>query len=253
MKPSIPTRFLVISDTHGGTVDLPTETVDVVIHCGDLTEESKLDEFKRTIDLLNQASAPLKLVIPGNHDFTLDIPMFEKKLIEAGLSPQDEIVVSYGEFGAARKLFTNQSGITLLDEGTHHFQLSNGTALTVYASPYTPSTADWGFQYDPQKDHEWHVTENIDIAITHCPPRGIFDQTDGNVRAGSASFFKAIAHSRPQLHCFGHIHEGWGAKKATWRDTLAEGEISHFTAIDNSESKLIESLATLRERKFDSR
>lgn len=257
MARSITTRFLVLSDTHGDVIDLPTAPVDVVIHCGDLTEESKLSEFQKTIEMLQQVNAPLKLVIPGNHDFTLDPPMFATKLLEAGLSPSDETVkTSYGESNTARDLFTDvERGITLLDEGTHHFLLPNGAALIVYASPYTPSTNDWGFQYDPTEDHTWDIPKNVNIAITHGPPRGIFDQTDGNVRAGSASLFRAIAGSRPQMHCFGHMHAGWGARRVRWREgccgETTEGEVSHFTAIDNEESRVVESLGTLRERRFD--
>jgi Icc-related predicted phosphoesterase len=251
----IPTKFLVLSDTHGDMIDVPANRFDVVIHCGDMTEESKLEEFRTTIRLLQNINAPLKLVIPGNHDWTLDAPMFRRKLAEAKLDEDDSTVKQeYGAIGEVQRLFDDakQDGIVLLNEGTHRFSLSNGTLLTVYASPYTPSTNDWGFQYDPQEDHEWHIGEDVDVAITHGPPLGLFDQTASNSRGGSASLFRAIAKVRPRLHCFGHMHSGWGAKLVTWREeTSEETEISHFTAIDNEKSKLIERLATLQGRKFD--
>lgn len=77
MDAQIPTRVLVLSDTHGeGLHHMPQDPVDVAIHCGDLTEESKLGEFEEMVGLLRQINAPLKLVIAGNHDVTLDIPMF---------------------------------------------------------------------------------------------------------------------------------------------------------------------------------
>ena len=80
--PSIKTSFLVLSDTHGHEIppDYLKQHADVVIHCGDLTTESKIDEFKSAIELLRNSKAPLKLVIPGNHDFTLDIPIFQRKI-----------------------------------------------------------------------------------------------------------------------------------------------------------------------------
>src|SRR5690349_3481366 len=81
----IKTRILIISDTHGQ--DLPTlssgPTADVAIHCGDLTDESKLNEFETSIRLLKRINAPLKLVIGGNHDFTLYTPAFERLIAEA--------------------------------------------------------------------------------------------------------------------------------------------------------------------------
>lgn len=42
--------MVIISDTHGkpfGSGRTPAQQADVVIHCGDLTHHSKLDEFGR--------------------------------------------------------------------------------------------------------------------------------------------------------------------------------------------------------------
>src|ERR1700709_2552980 len=81
MASQVNTQFLIISDTHGDELDLSAlGAVDVAIHCGDLTEESKLDEFRASIQLLKAIKAPLKLLIAGNHDFTMDVPMFKKIL-----------------------------------------------------------------------------------------------------------------------------------------------------------------------------
>ena len=255
MASSILTRCLVVSDTHGEALHHKVvDRVDVAFHCGDLTEESKLDEFKTSIRLLDNINAPLKLVIPGNHDWTLDTAMFEKKIDEMNPSQDDLALVEkyYGRFGEARKLFEDAqgAGIHLLDEGIHRFGLDNGAILTVYASPYTQSVNDWGFQYHPQEDHEWVINETVDVAITHSPPRGVLDYTSSRQRAGSPSLFAAIARAKPQLHCFGHIHESWGAKMVTWRDEIGEFP-SHFTAIDNDDSVVIESLSNLRLQKFD--
>jgi len=196
-------------------------------------------------------------VIAGNHDFTLDTPVYAQKLIEAGLQPpsQDEVVrKTYGDFGEARALLDAQhdAGIVLLDEGTHEIALANGVALKVFASPYTPSKAGgWGFNYDSAESHHWDMGQDVDIAITHGPPHGILDRTDEAKRAGCPDLFAAIAAARPLLHCFGHIHEAWGAKKVVWRDNGNQTPPSHFTAIDNDASELVESLATLRSGRFD--
>lgn len=256
MSSHIQTRILVISDTHGEQLHrLPTERVDIAIHSGDLTEESKLDEFRTSIQLLKALNAPLKLVIAGNHDFTLDTQMFKKKL-EAIQPPLEATLVKreYGDFGEALELFNSQeakdAGIVFLDEGNHRFKLGNGATLTVYASPYTASVSDWGFQYHPQEEHEWDIQPNVDIAITHGPPKGVLDYTDSRTRAGSPSLFAAIARAKPTLHCFGHIHEGWGAKLVSWRDEISK-EPSHFTDVDNEQSVVLESLAGITARKFD--
>ncbi|RJE18100.1 metallophosphoesterase domain-containing protein [Aspergillus sclerotialis] len=246
---SVKTRFLILSDTHGMRFrpdSNPSQQVDVVIHCGDLTTESKLAEYRSTIQLLNGLNAPLKLVIAGNHDFTLDTPVYRQKLSEASRFIDPALIIKeYGDYGEAKKLFdeAREAGIYLLDEGTHHFVLDNGASLTVYASPYTPSVGDWGFQYHPKQPHDFAMGA-VDVAITHGPPLGVLDHTLSGVRAGSEDLFAAVARARPRIHCFGHIHEGWGAKLVTWKKNVSESP-SHFSDIDHGKSALVENLASL--------
>lgn len=292
----IGTRILIISDTHGEvfpTEQTPTMPVDVAIHCGDLTEESKLEEYAVTLKLLQGVQAPLKLAIAGNHDFSLDTSAFQRILQSSALGPQDDeaVVSTYGKYGQAEVMFA-ASGITLLSEGTHSFVLQNGAKLMVYASPYTPSkNAGWGYQYIPKPvtyatfdaslspphtraypddGHLWAIPDNIDVAITHSPPHGLLDRTQDAVRGGAHGLFAAVERARPRLHCFGHIHEGWGAKLVAWRNSSNKSNLvstitgdqgatlegqnppSHLTHIDNSASTLVESLQTLKPGKFDS-
>ncbi|KAI6889893.1 metallophosphoesterase domain-containing protein [Hortaea werneckii] len=249
-----------MSDTHGEEMKHKcVADADVAIHCGDLTEESKLHEFKTALQTLQSIRAPLKLVIAGNHDFTLDVPAFKRKL-SAIDPPFDDALVKreYGGFGEARALWESEeakaAGIHFLDEGTHTFQLANGSTLTVFASPYTCSfSADWGFQYRPDEEHEWSLQPGTDIAITHSPPLGVLDRTDDGKRAGRPSLFAAVASARPQVHCFGHIHESWGAKKVHWREEEAatDSPLTHFTSIDNDRSLLIENLARITVKATD--
>lgn len=257
---SIKTRLLIISDTHGQRFDPPNHSVDVVIHCGDLTEHSKIDEYRTTIRLLEEIDAPLKLVIAGNHDFTLDSPIFKQKLEEAERiagEPLDTDLVrqEFGDYGESRALFASRDardkGITFLDEGTHTFSLANGARLKVYASPFTPSnhdSSDWAFQY--RDSHNFEIEAGTDIAITHGPPRGIMDLTKEK-RIGCPSLFAAIAKAQPQLHCFGHVHNGWGAKVVAWRPQISDHP-THFSDIDNGGSVVIDSLAKLNSTIFDS-
>jgi len=263
----IKTRILVISDTHAddcvlqNVQDLPA--VDVAIHCGDLTEESKLREFKGALKLLRSINAPLKLVIAGNHDLSMDGPAFDKKIEETNrpggsfvLDPE-HIYREYGFPGEARAVFEDarKHGIIFLNEGTHRFVLDNGALLRVYASPSTGSpTGDGAFQYKLQDGHNYAVERRdfVDVVITHGPPKGILDRTESWKRAGCPDLFAAVCRARPRLHCFGHIHEGWGAKLVTWREIHPTCETpSHFTEIDNGKSTVIETLAGLRRDKFD--
>ena len=253
---SVKTQFLILSDTHGmdfRSEDIPSQHADVAIHCGDLTDESKLDEYKASIRLLKGIHASLKLVIAGNHDFTMDIPAFRKKVADARPSLDPDLVKKvYGDYGDARQMFEDATaaGIIFLDEGNHQFVLENGAILNVFASPWTPSLGDWGFQYPPSHGHNFEVTRGTDLVITHGPPKGIMDYTESKQRAGCPDLFGAIARARPRLHCFGHIHEGWGAKLVTWRDQLTETP-SHFTDIDNERSVIVEKLSGFRQTRFD--
>ncbi|KAH8157023.1 hypothetical protein CIB48_g11229 [Xylaria polymorpha] len=258
---AVTTRLLIISDTHataGATNTGPrietTLDADVAIHCGDLTQESKLVEFQIAIDFLRSINAPLKLVIAGNHDFTLDLPIFQNKVEEAcrfqGVE-QQLIARHYGEYGEARQLFdkAKDGGIVFLDEGNYDFRLNNDALLKVYASPFTPSLRDWGFQYNPQQGHHFAIEDGTHLVVTHGPPLGICDYVrdpGAARRAGCGSLFAAIARARPLVHCFGHIHEGWGARYVTWRDKPTQNP-SHFTDIENRASTVIENLSTVRD------
>jgi predicted phosphodiesterase len=73
------TTFLVLSDTHAFPFEHPANgfgiqcpKVDVVLHCGDLTQAGGIGEYKRTLNMLRAFDAELKLVIAGNHDVSLD-------------------------------------------------------------------------------------------------------------------------------------------------------------------------------------
>lgn len=93
--------------------------------------------------------------------------------------------------------------------------------------------------------------------MIHSPPRGIHDRINKEKRddsspprAGSLSLFSAIAKTKPKVHCFGHIHESWGARKVAWRDDLddADQALTHFTAIDNGALETMQSLQKLAEQ-----
>ncbi len=55
-----------------------------------------------------------------------------------------------------------------------------------------------------------NIPDDIDVLITHGPPYGIRDLTDRRERAGSMTLRRAVERRAPAIHCFGHIHEGYG-------------------------------------------
>jgi Calcineurin-like phosphoesterase len=241
MSQNIKTSFLIMSDSHGyqplsGSL---SQHIDVAIHCGDLTQESKIDEFQKTLRYLEEIEADLKLVIAGNNDFTMDVAAFEKMVTNARPPLEPELVrKEYGDYGEIRKILAENAGIIFLDEGSYEFSLRNGALLRLYASPFTPSlSGDMGFQYHPSEGHRFEIPNSTDIVITHGPPEGIFDRTE-NGRAGCPYLFEAVARAKPRLHCFGHIHEGWGGRLVTWRRKMPLIP-SHLNYIDNDKSTVL--------------
>ncbi|KAI9904265.1 hypothetical protein N3K66_000794 [Trichothecium roseum] len=255
----------------------PLPPADVLIHCGDLTYRSTPDEFEATLTMLRAAPAPLKLFIPGNHDVALD-PNFRRRRLfpihpsSSSSSSSSSNSSSGGGYGMeagedddeeraeTRALVTDMihhaevDGVMMLHEGTHAFRLGNGALLTVYASPQTPAFGDWAFQYDEDGGHDFDIPPyssvggggkgGVDVAITHGPPHGVLDYSAmGDVHAGCPLLMRAVAAARPQVHCFGHIHEGWGAYRARWA--------GNGGSIDEERSCSVATLDDYRSRRGD--
>ncbi|KAK4676900.1 hypothetical protein QC764_0065210 [Podospora pseudoanserina] len=137
------------------------------------------------------------LFIAGNHDFTLDPLAFLPKTTS-----------SQGVFqapaGTATSLLepASSENIIFLDEGTRTLALANGALLTVDNSK--------AFTHNRKKGHTFKIPKEVDVVITHSPPRGILGKDYNSKQAGCDCIYDATATAKPKLHCFGHIHEGWG-------------------------------------------
>jgi Icc-related predicted phosphoesterase len=260
------TRFMIISDTHNlefkeGTIfpfRLPAPKVDVILHCGDITQIGGASYYKKALKMLGALNAELKLIIAGNHDVDLDkeyCPSYKNR--EHSQEQRKE------EHEEAMEVMTGplakESGVTYLSEGTHTFTLKSGATFTVYASPYTPEFSRWGFPYEHHEDRfntseqipkdqlspkgklVKSIAENpipsfpdVHIVMTHGPPRFIMDECRSG-RAGCENLFRAVSRARPLLHCFGHIHEGHGATMVTWKAQLGKKLLDHVFSGGSSE------------------
>lgn len=47
---------------------------------------------------------------------------------------------------------------------------------------------------------------------------GVMDATTTGAHVGCEHLLRAARRCKPKLHCFGHIHEGWGAQKVRWNN-----------------------------------
>ncbi|OAL39243.1 hypothetical protein AYO20_01561 [Fonsecaea nubica] len=303
----ISTRILIISDTHAQLplqpgegasppaavvpFQAPLPAADVLIHCGDLTMNGALSQHEAAATLLRSSSAPpLKIVVPGNHDITLD------KAYYARFPRLHAHYETYADdtLGRIRELYTGQrardAGIRYLEEGVAAFTLANGARLTLYASAWQPEFCNWAFGYERgvdrfnpprsrtqgrgdgdrdegdgdaeeeggQRDGHRSVEHEppspvpvpvpdhgeIDIVVTHGPPRGILDKVwapgpDGvnhGENVGCDHLRRAVGRCRPRIHCFGHIHEAWGAVWKRWHDGKDGGDVGRDEHGDGTET-----------------
>lgn len=261
---TIKTRILILSDTHAAlpesSGDLhddtkkpgipfhqPLPSADVLLHAGDLTLNGTDIQHQRALELISSVDAPLKIVIPGNHDITLDRRYYKQyPTLHGPLT-----VYSDEQLTQIRELYDSpqarDAGIYYVEEGVRRFTLRNGARLNVYASAYQPEFYNWAFGYErsvdrfdpaaaknPVPDYRNHgdgdgaaddVNDranddamDIDIMLTHGPPQGILDMTNTGEAVGCEHLRRAVERCKPLLHCFGHIHESWGAVVKRWDD-----------------------------------
>lgn len=66
-------RIIILFNTHGDDLEgISLPRANVVLHCANLINKSQHAEIKRTIEMIGAIDAPLKLLVPGNHDFGLE-------------------------------------------------------------------------------------------------------------------------------------------------------------------------------------
>ena len=224
-SPTKSIRFLILSDTHGAELPPNLPECDVVLHCGDLTEDGSPRSISGALEALSEVRAEFKLVIAGNHEIALDEQYY---LSEGGSSADVQAAQQLISPSPASK--ASESGVNFLSEGTHTFTLSSGTSFSIYTSPYTPAYGASAFQYPSNEDRfnapsltpSWahnvstetsRIPNNVDIIMTHGPPKYILDSTFDGRSAGCEHLRRALERVKPRLHCFGHIHRSFGAQR----------------------------------------
>lgn len=183
--------------------------VDVLLHCGDLTQVGGTSAYKKALKMLGSFDAELKLVIAGNHDISLDGEYWRTHLEDDDEPEEHEEAVEIMTGPLAKA-----ANVTYLTEGLHIFTLKRGATFRIFVSPYQPECGDWAFGYKRNEDR-WSISLDADIVMTHGPPNGALDYAHGQ-HLGCEVLKKAIEATRPLLHCFGHIHEGHGAEIKDW-------------------------------------
>lgn len=184
-------KLCIISDTHGKHKHLKLPDADTIIHCGDSTsvgKEHEIHNFMKWFSKLDQYK--YKIIIAGNHDW-----LFERNRSLAKTHIPENIY------------YLEDSEVII--EG-----------IKFYGSPVQKIFFNWAFNRSEAvlANHWAAIPDDTDVLITHSPPYGIGDyvsngySTDGP--QGSPSLYKEVVERiRPKIHCFGHIHEGYGIKE----------------------------------------
>jgi len=181
-------KICIISDTHmkHKFVVLKSLEADVIIHCGDMTGNGgsgAITQFMEWFSGLDQFKH--KICIAGNHDW-----MFERaNLLARELVPDNVIYLEDEE--------------VVID------------GVKFYGTPVQKIFCNWAFNKPEEKlaQHWAAIPDDVDVLITHSPPYSIFDNVPRSGNQGSPSLYKEVVERiKPKIHCFGHIHEGYGRK-----------------------------------------
>ena len=171
-------KLLHISDTHGKhklLSDLPK--ADIIVHSGDVSMTGTEEEI---IDFLNwflDLPYKYKVFVLGNHDDCL---------IDADISGLDD-----------NCFVLDNKGIEI--EG-----------IIIYG---VPAFIEFSINGEEEKFIN-SIPKNTDILVTHQPPYGILDFSDG-IHYGSPLLLKRLMEIKPRFHLFGHIHDDYGIEKRT--------------------------------------
>ena len=177
----------VISDTHGWHKSLQVpEGIDTIIHAGDSTNAFNLYTN-----------------IPEFHDFKiwfLDLPIKNKILIAGNHDAWATKRYNIDDLKSQNVIYLE-----------HEAAIVEGK--TIFGSPYTPTFGNWHFMKDRAKlSRYWEILgTNIDILITHGPPKGILDLTENRdytlEQVGDGALYKKVIKVKPTYHIFGHVHD----------------------------------------------
>jgi Icc-related predicted phosphoesterase len=198
-------RLLHVSDTHGTFPDLDLRGVDVVVHSGDLFRNFSrggAGEQLRQHDWLEakaeRVAGWLKgvpmLYVPGNHDFL--------------------------NSDHACSVLSSTAGVRCESLCERSVRLKG---LHFYGIPWCPYFGgEWNYETTEDKIAEAYarVPKDVDVLVSHCPPKRQLDLVPSGENIGSLAAFDWFARRgfAPKVWLFGHAHEAFGLK--VWNSTL---------------------------------
>lgn len=179
-------KLVFISDTHGLHRDCKVPDGDILIHCGDITNNGEMEQIADFNDWSGHLPHIEKICIAGNHCWCFEDHRRHRAI----------------------RLLTNWD--YLEDSGVWYPEFP----VQFWGSPVTPTFFDWAFNRDrgPSIKKHWDkINLDTEVLITHGPPYGILDETPKGEHAGCVDLLNQI-EKLPKLKvvAFGHIHSANG-------------------------------------------
>lgn len=87
--------------------------------------------------------------------------------------------------------------------------------MRIWGAPWSNKFGEWAFmrtEYD-LIPHWEGIKPGVDILLTHGPAQGYGDLVPRGTHVGSKGLQEAVERVKPKIHCYGHIHEGYGIHK----------------------------------------
>lgn len=178
-------RIVIISDTHSNYISDLLPEGDILLHAGDFSISGSVPEVAKFNEecgkVLHKYTHGI-YICPGNHDFLAEHNpnLCREILTNANLMIDEELVINNIKF---------------------------------YFSPHQPVFFDWAFNQEPEDlERYWSlIPDDTDILITHGPAKHRLDWVPRGQFVGCEHLEARIEQLHNlKLHCFGHIHYGYG-------------------------------------------
>jgi len=182
-------RVQHISDTHGYHHLLKINSdIDALIHSGDCSNyfdsARNAVEVREFTEWFRNVSVKYKILVPGNHDTSLERRLIRKE-----------------DFDAMGIIYLENESIVL-------------DGIKFYGTPITPQFNNWAFMRARHKmDPVWDaIPVDADVLIAHGPPKGILDLAEDrehNLEQCGCKSMRRHIDNLPNLKyvLFGHIHD----------------------------------------------
>lgn len=197
-------KILATSDTHGNLDKLDLSGIDIALFAGDIAPLRNISSWDAYDQLkwmneyfyswcMNWPNAKI-VFVPGNHDF---FPIIRS-------------LYGYKLHGKDLRLKLASNAVMLIDK------MAEIDGLKIYGSPWVPIISyRWAFEAEHDRLVEMFskIPSNIDILLTHSPPRfnylGVsLEYGSDSSNFGCSELADAIFKKEPKMCFCGHIHSG---------------------------------------------